>query len=100
MAILKAIAEVKGISVTKFVKKEILTKIQEDRVNIALDLLKEGKISKKNAYKMSKLSYHEFMGMLFSKHIIENVPDEVFEKTFENAMNLDLSKYLKSEKAE
>ncbi|TFG05168.1 MAG: hypothetical protein EU536_02675 [Promethearchaeota archaeon] len=69
--VLQALAEFKGVSVAEFAKQVVLKDIGAVRIDLAFKLLSEGKISRKRAWVLSGLTYHEFMLEWAERHAEE-----------------------------
>jgi mobilization protein NikA len=93
--IIQAFAKKRGISTSEFTKSILFNEIAASRVDLAFTLLKEGKIYRKRAWKISGLNYSEFMREWAKKGIEEQIPDEIIDYGVENALNIDISDYLK-----
>ena len=92
------IAKLKGISIAEFAKQSILKEIAPVRVDLAFDLLKQGKIGRKKAWFLSGLSFHEFMVEWSKRGAEEVLPDDLVDKELDLMRNIDLSKYLREAK--
>ena len=91
--IIDLIAENRGISTAELAKRATLKEISEIRVDLAFQLLKEGKIGRKRAWKLSGLSTLEFLNE-WTKHGAEEVISaEARESTLDLIKSLDLSKF-------
>jgi hypothetical protein len=68
----------------------------QSKIDLAFQLLKEGKISRKKAWFISGLDYNEFM-LEWTKLGAEEtiLSDEAIQKGFDLAMRIDLKKYLR-----
>ena len=93
--VITALAKQKGISVAELARQALINEIMPMRVNLAFNLLKDGQIGRKRAWKLSGLSYHEFMVEWSKRGAVEQVPDAADRKGIETALNLDISKYMK-----
>lgn len=94
-AILKWLAESRGISVAEFAKQSVLTDIADARIEIAFDLVKQGKIGRKRAWTLSGLTHLEFLNEWSIRKMEEAITDEILENEVSRAMEIDLSKYRK-----
>jgi len=94
--VLKVLAEIKGVSITEFVKKIVLKEISPIRVDLAFQLLAEGKLSRKRAWLLSGLTYHEFMLEWEKRHAEEIIPEAIRAKELEIALSIDLKNFLKT----
>ncbi len=92
--VLKALAEMKGISVPELVKQAVLKEIGPLRIDLAFQLLKGGKIGRKRTWILSGLSYHEFLVEWSKRGAEEVIPEEAAVKELELVKTLDLKKYL------
>ncbi|MHA1775966.1 MAG: hypothetical protein DRO88_00970 [Promethearchaeia archaeon] len=95
-AILEKIAKIEKISLAELSKRLILKELNELRIKIAFDLMGKGKIGKKIAWKMSGLSYYEFLKKINDLKITEKVSEEVMEKEIAAMNQLDYKELLKS----
>ncbi|MHA1132116.1 MAG: plasmid mobilization protein [Candidatus Helarchaeota archaeon] len=93
--VLKILAELKGVSVAEFVRQIVLKEINPIRIDLAFRLLAEGKISRKRAWLISGLTYHEFMLEWEKRRANELIPNIIREKELENALTIDLKRFLK-----
>ena len=93
--LLKIIAGLQGIPISQLAKQIVLKEIEPKRVDIAFRMLKEGRSGRKRAWQLSGLSYHEFMNEWSLKNAEEFIPDEVYEKSLEGALSLDLELFRK-----
>lgn len=94
--IIAAFAEAKGISIAEAAKKALLNEILPIREEIALDLFKNGKIGRKNAWLISGLSYRDFLLECSKRKITENIPDEIWDRQFDLMENFDFRPYMKT----
>ena len=94
--VLKALADLKGISVTEFVKQVVLKEIGPIRVELAFQLLTAGKITRKRAWLLSGLTYHEFMLEWENRHAEEIIPEAIREKELKDALTIDFKRFLKT----
>ncbi len=95
MQIIREIAQSKGISLSEMAKRSLLREVEEKRVDLAFQRLKEGEIGFKKTWKMSGLSYTKFMLEWAERDAKEMIPDKLLEKEIDFALNFDLSKLLK-----
>ena len=89
--IFKKIADIKGMTITELVKRGALHYIRSERVNLAFELLKEGKIGRKKTWVLSGLSAKEFLDEWQKRDAEVIVPDGIMEKMKENAKYLNFS---------
>ncbi|MBN2156483.1 MAG: hypothetical protein JW776_10605 [Candidatus Lokiarchaeota archaeon] len=87
------IAENRGISTAELAKRATLKEISEIRVDLAFQLLKEGKIGRKRTWKISGLSTLEFLNEWTKRDAEEVISDEARKSTLELIKSLDLSKF-------
>lgn len=73
-----------------------MKELEKYRIEIALTLLRKGKISKKTAWKMSGLSYYEFLKKMADQKITETVSDETAKKELEDLNRLNYKELLKT----
>ncbi len=95
--VLQALAELKGVSVAEFAKQVVLKDIGAVRVDLAFKLLNERKISRKRAWILSGLTYHEFMLEWAERHAEEIIPDAIMDKVLETALTIDFKQFLKKQ---
>ena len=93
--IFKEIAKKEGRTLTYLARNAFMMHMREERVNFAFEYLREGKIGFKEAFKMSGLTYHEFMLEWAKRDAKEQIPNEIVEEHLKNALNFDIVKYLK-----
>ena len=91
--IIDLIAENKGISTAELAKQATLKEISRIRVDLAFQLLKEGKIGRKRAWKLSGLSTLEFLNEWTNRGAEEIISEKVRESSLELIKSLDLSKF-------
>ncbi|MHA1521880.1 MAG: hypothetical protein ACTSRK_17015 [Promethearchaeota archaeon] len=77
------------------VKRIGIKKLEHHRVDLAFSLLDEGKISKKKAFKLSGLTYHDFMEQGEIRKVSEKIPDELIESELAAIHELDITQFLK-----
>ena len=87
------IAENRGMSTAELAKRATLKEISEIRVDVAFQLLEEGKIGRKRAWKLSGLSTLEFLNEWTKRGAEEFISDEVRESTSDLIKSLDLTKF-------
>ena len=87
------IAENWGISTAELAKRATLKEISEVRVDLAFQLLEEGKIGRKRAWKLSGLSTLEFLNEWTKRGAEEVISDKARESTLDLIKSLDLSKF-------
>ncbi len=95
--VLQTLADYAGLSVPEYVKRLVLNDIKEIRIKTAFSLLKGNKISRKKAWILSGMSYHEFMMEWVAEGFEESVPDQVLDQELKLALSLDLHSFLKPE---
>lgn len=93
--ILTTIARSRGISVAEFAKKAVLKEITPLRLDLAFRLLKEGKIGFKRAWKISGLTYHEFLIEWSNREAEEKISQKTEEKGLKYALSFDLEPFFK-----
>ena len=98
--ILEKIAKIKNISLAELSKRFVMKELEQFRVNIAFDLMQEGKMSKKQAFKMSGLTYHEFMHEGVKRKVTEKLPAELIESELDALSKLDIAQFLKNDAKE
>ncbi len=74
----------------------VLKELNKFRRNIAIDLYEQGKIRKKEAFKLSGLTFHKFLQVCKDHKIIEAIPELVLNRQSELLQDFDLSPYLKN----
>jgi len=95
---LDLIAKYKGQSIAEYSRSIIAREIRQTRIEVAFQLVKEGKVGFKRAWKLSGLSYHEFITEWVQRNAQEAIAPEIEEKTLENALNLNLDLFRKIKK--
>ena len=93
-SIIKSLADIQGVSIAEFAKRTVLNEISKKRVDIAFKLLKDGKIGRKQTWKLSGLSYLEFLNEWTKRKAEEKIPNEIIDKELDLANEIDLKKYL------
>ena len=93
--ILSTIARSRGISVAEFAKKAVLKEVSLLRVDLAFNLLEEGKIGFKRSWKISGLTYHEFLIEWSNRGAEEKISQIAEEKGLKAALSFDLEPYFK-----
>ncbi len=82
-----------GISAAELAKQATLKEISIIRVNLAFNLLKDGKIGRKRAWTISGLSTLEFMNEWTKRGAEELISNETRESTLDLIKNLNLSSF-------
>jgi hypothetical protein len=93
--VIDIIARAKGISTSELAKQTILKDINPIRVDIAFELLKQGKIGRKKTWILTGLSAHEFLVEWTRRGAEEVMPDDMVERELEVAKNIDLKKFMR-----
>lgn len=93
-SIIKSLADLQGISIAEFTKRAVLNEITNKRVDIAFELLKDGKIGRKRAWILSGLSNLEFLNEWSIRNAEEKISEDLITKELELAKEIDLKKYL------
>jgi predicted HTH domain antitoxin len=93
--IISALAEQKGLSVAELARSALLKEIQPVRIDIAFNLLSQGKIGRKQAWTISGLNYREFLVEWSKRGIQENIPEETWDKGLELSKTFDPKPILK-----
>ena len=93
--VIATLAKKNGVSVAEFVKQAVMREITDVRVDLAFDLLDQGKISRKRAWVLSGLSGFEFRSEWSKRGAEEKIPDSVIKKQFDTIHDLDISRLLK-----
>ena len=86
--ILQYLADSVNLPIDEYVKQKIFDNIKDERSKIAFYLLQERKISRKLAWLISGLSYHEFMLIWVQKGFTENISDQLLDQQVNLALNL------------
>ena len=94
--VLHALAKQRGISVAELAKQAVIKEILPFRVDLAFQLLIEGKIGRKRAWVISGLEYHSFMLEWTKRGAVELISDEAEQKGFDLARNIDLEKFIRA----
>ncbi|HMF30793.1 MAG TPA: hypothetical protein VKK79_05240 [Candidatus Lokiarchaeia archaeon] len=95
--VLIALAETRGISIAELAKEAVLKEISAIRVDLAFQLLQEGKIGFKRAWTLSGLTYHEFLVEWSHRGAEEVISEEAEKKALKVALDLDLSQFLRNQ---
>ena len=93
--IIIAIARSHGISVEDFIKNTIFKEMAPFRVDLEFNLLNEGKIGFKRTWKISGLTYHEFLIEWSNRGAEEKISQIAEEKGLKAALSFDLKPYFK-----
>lgn len=88
--LLQAVAKMRGISVSELARQAVLKEFSPLRVDLAFQMLREGKLGFKHAWKLSGLSHHEFMLEWSNRGAQEVIPNEVAEKALGTALSINL----------
>ncbi|MHA1648396.1 MAG: hypothetical protein ACTSVL_12575 [Promethearchaeota archaeon] len=96
--ILATIARSRGISMAEFAKKAVLKEISPLRVDLAFNLLKEGKIGFKRGWKIAGLTYHEFLIEWSNRGAEEKISQIAEEEGLKAALSFDLKPYFKDKR--
>ena len=96
--ILATIARSRGISMAEFAKKAVLKEISPLRVDLSFNLLKEGKIGFKRGWKISGLTYHEFLIEWSNRGAEEKISQIAEEEGLKAALSFDLKPYFKDKR--
>ncbi len=94
--VLQLLAQIRGLTVTELVKQNVFATISQDRIDLAFKLLKDGKIGRKRAWKITGLNGQEFLKEWTRRKAEEIIPDELAEKTLEIALNLNSADFLRN----
>jgi len=96
MKVAQMISEITGISLAEIARRAFLKKLKPERVEIAFNLLKEGKCGFKKAWKISGLEYNEFLSEWTKRDAKEIIPEEAMEKHLKWALDYDIKKLMKN----
>jgi predicted HTH domain antitoxin len=96
MKIAKMVSEITGISLAEIARKAFLNNLKPKRVEIAFDLVKNGKCGFKKAWKISGMEYNEFLSEWAKRDAKEIIPDEILEDHLKWALDYDLKKLMKN----
>ena len=96
--IISLIARNRGMSVAQLVRSVLMKEILADKVNILLNLVAEGKLSRKKAFQLSGLTYREFLNEWTKRNIEEVIPEEAWNRGLELALTLDSTSFLKKKR--
>ena len=96
MKVAKMISESTGISLAELARKAFVGSMKSVRVDLAFDLLAEGKCGFKKAWQVSGLAYEEFLAEWAERGAKEVIPGTKQEEHLDWALNVDLKKYLKN----
>ncbi len=95
--IAKVIAKTSGVSLAEYARDSFLKDIESKRIEIAFQLLAEGKCGFKRSWTITGLEYREFLFEWAKRRAMEIIPEEMLIDNYNKAMDLDLSKLLKME---
>lgn len=95
--VLQLLAQIRGVSVTEFVKQDVFTKIAEERIDLAFTLLKMGKIGRKKAWKITGLNGREFLKEWTRRGAEEKISDELAESTLKIALELNPKDFIRTQ---
>ena len=95
--ILEKIASLENMSLAELSKHFVLKELSVFRIEIAFKLLQEGKISKKYAFTLSGLTYHEFLIEGANRKVSEKLPKDIINDELKTIRELDIKKFLKSD---
>ncbi len=95
--LLEKIADVRCISLAELSKRIVIKELEHIRVDIAFSLMNEGKISKKKAFKLSGLTYYEFMQQGAIRNVTEKIPAGLSESELVAIHELDITHFLKTD---
>lgn len=93
--IAKVIAKTSGVSLAEYARTTFLKEIGSKRIEIAFQLLAEGKCGFKRSWTISGLEYREFLSEWAKRGAVEILPEKMLENNYNRAMELDVSKLLK-----
>lgn len=96
MAIIKKIAEKKGISVAELAKRALEEKLKIDRINLAFQMLSDEKVGFKGAWKISGLDYNEFLSEWVKRGAYESIPVNLITKNITDAKKYDWKLLMKN----
>jgi hypothetical protein len=89
------LAQAKGISTAELAKQAVLKDISQDRVDLAFDLLKQGKAGRKQAWFVSGLDGRAFLAEWTRRGAAETIPDETIDRELDDILKIDLKKYMR-----
>ena len=90
-SILKKMAEISGMSIAEFAKRNLFEKIGKDRVDLAFDLLKKKKIGRHKTLVMSGLSIAEFHSEWTKRGAEDIISEEMMDLGWERRKNIKLT---------
>ncbi|MHA1720012.1 MAG: hypothetical protein ACTSWX_00260 [Promethearchaeota archaeon] len=96
LKVAKMISEITGISLAEIARKAFLNNLKPKRVEIAFELLKEGKCGFKKAWKITGMEYEEFLSEWAKRDAKEIIPEEIMEEQLKWALNYDIRKLMKN----
>ena len=96
MAIIKKIAEEKGISVAELAKRALDEKLKIDRIKLAFQMLSDEKVGFKGAWKISGLDYNEFLSEWVKRGAYESIPVDLITKNIVDAKKHDWELIMKN----
>ncbi|NMC05828.1 MAG: hypothetical protein GYA24_11480 [Candidatus Lokiarchaeota archaeon] len=93
--VIDIIARAKGISTSELAKQTILKDVKSTRIDLAFELLRQGKIGRKKAWIISGLSSHEFLVEWTRRGAEEVMPEDIVDRELEIAKDVDLKRFLR-----
>ncbi|MHA1728027.1 MAG: hypothetical protein ACTSWY_04780 [Promethearchaeota archaeon] len=85
------ISKILDKSIPSLLKEIGMKEIEKICPKLALNLYRNNKIGLKKAWKLSRLTFFEFIQLLIENNIEPNIPDELDEKMVDLAQNLKIS---------
>ena len=94
--ILEKISNHEKISLAELSKRFVLKELSNFRVELALNLLRDGKMGKKSSFGLSGLRYHEFLLECSKRKITERLSEDIITDELQAIRKLDIKSLLKS----
>jgi predicted HTH domain antitoxin len=89
--IIKQYSELAESSIPTVVKQLTLAEIKKQSRSLALNLYRQNKIGFKQAYKLSFVTFQEFIQILIENNIEPNIPDDLDDEMIRIAKSLKFS---------
>ena len=95
-SVLQLLAQIRGLTLTEFVRHNIFETISQERIGLAFQLLEDGRIGRKKAWKITGLNGQEFLKEWTRRNAEEKISDELAEQTLQIAESLNSAEFLRN----
>ena len=95
-SLISEMATAAGLSTSEFVKRAVMNDINHVRLEVIFDLVAKGKIGRKRAWKLSGLTYYEFLREWTERKALEKLPEELLDEALTEALKFDPTPFLKT----